>query len=32
VTMGVSHSGMLVSTKVTRQICHFLEHGRFAHA
>ncbi len=30
--MPVSHSGMLLSSRVTRQICHFLENGHFAHA
>lgn len=30
--MAVSHSGLLVSARVTRQICNFLEHGHFAHA
>jgi len=29
--IAVSHSGMLISTKVTQQICYFLAHGRFAH-
>jgi len=29
-TMPVSHSGMIVSSRVTRQICNFLELGHFA--
>ena len=28
--VALSHSALLVSSRVTRQICHFLEHGRFA--
>jgi hypothetical protein len=28
--MPLSHSGMIVSARATNQICHFLEHGRFA--
>jgi len=31
-TMPVSHSGMLVSSRVTRQICSFLEQGHFTQA
>jgi len=31
-TVPVSHSGLIVSTRATRQIDHFLEHGHFAHA
>ena len=31
-TMPVSHSGLLVSSRVTRQICNFLEQGHFARA
>jgi hypothetical protein len=31
-TMPVSHSALLVSARVTRQIVHFLEHGHFARA
>jgi pimeloyl-ACP methyl ester carboxylesterase len=31
-TMPVSHSGMLVSARVTRQICSFLEQGHFTPA
>jgi hypothetical protein len=32
IVMRTSHSGMAVSPSVSRQICHFLQHGRFAHA
>jgi len=28
--MHLSHSGMIVSSRATNQICHFLEHGHFA--
>lgn len=28
--MRLSHSGMIVSSRATNQICHFLEHGHFA--
>jgi pimeloyl-ACP methyl ester carboxylesterase len=31
-TMPVSHSALLVSARVARQIVHFLEHGHFARA
>ena len=31
-TVPVSHSGMIVSTRVMRQVCNFLEHGHFARA
>jgi pimeloyl-ACP methyl ester carboxylesterase len=30
-TLPVSHSGMLVSTRVTREACNFLEHASFSH-
>jgi pimeloyl-ACP methyl ester carboxylesterase len=32
VVLSVSHSGMLISSSVSRQIGHFLQHGRFIHA
>jgi pimeloyl-ACP methyl ester carboxylesterase len=31
-TVPVSHSGMIVSSRVMRQVCNFLEHGHFARA
>ena len=31
VVLPVSHSGMLLSPAVARQVVHFLDHGRFAH-
>jgi pimeloyl-ACP methyl ester carboxylesterase len=31
-TLPVSHSGMIVSGRVIRQVCHFLEHGHFTRA
>lgn len=31
-TLPTSHSGMLLSPEVTRQVIHFLHQGRFAHA
>jgi pimeloyl-ACP methyl ester carboxylesterase len=31
ITMPVSHSGMIVSARVARQICSFLEQGHFSH-
>jgi pimeloyl-ACP methyl ester carboxylesterase len=30
IVMRTSHSGMAVSAQVSRQVCHFLKHGRFA--
>jgi hypothetical protein len=32
IVLNVSHSGMLVSNAVVRQVCTFLREGRFAHA
>jgi pimeloyl-ACP methyl ester carboxylesterase len=32
IVMRTSHSGMAVSPHVARQICHFLQYGRFSHA
>jgi pimeloyl-ACP methyl ester carboxylesterase len=32
IVMRTSHSGMAVSPHVARQICQFLQHGRFSHA
>ena len=32
IAMPVSHSGLLVAARVTRQICSFLEQGHFTHA
>ncbi len=29
ITLHVSHTAMVVSREVARQVCHFLEHGRF---
>lgn len=29
ITVHVSHTAMIVSNRVARQVCHFLEHGRF---
>ena len=30
-TMPLSHSGMIFSSRAANQICHFLEHGSFSH-
>jgi len=32
IVLPVTHSGMVLSTRVARQVCAFLSHGRFAHA
>ncbi|MFQ6022467.1 MAG: alpha/beta fold hydrolase [Acidiferrobacterales bacterium] len=32
ITLHVSHTAMIVSKRVARQVCHFLDYGRFAHA
>jgi pimeloyl-ACP methyl ester carboxylesterase len=32
IVLPVSHSGMIVSARVAREVCHFLHHGRFARA
>ncbi len=32
VTLHVSHTALVVAPSVAREVCHFLNHGRFAHA